>query len=106
MVNPCEECADAETYEVEVPAGSLTSCGTVVIRSEEPVYLCEPVFTNKKGSTYIPYAKSRCNMRQGEVTINLQPGVYAFCLDRGDSSIGKVVVVREDSKNIPEIDFK
>ena len=42
----------------------------------------------------------------GEVKVTLKPGVYAFCLDRGDSSIGKLVIVSEDYSDVPEIKLK
>lgn len=108
MTSPCEECEEkgVETFEVERPAGSVTSSGTIIVQADEPVYLCNPVFTSKNGSSYIPYAISRYNMVDGEVKVHLSPGTYAFCLDRGDSSIGKVVVVSEESTDTPEIKLK
>lgn len=108
MTTVCQECEDegVETYEVEQPVGSKKSGGTVIIQADEPVYLCNPVFTSKNGSSYIPYAVSRYNMNDGEVKVTLKPGVYAFCLDRGDSSIGKLVVVSEDYSDVPEIKLK
>ena len=45
-------------------------------------------------------------MNDGEVKVTLKPGVYAFCLDRGDSSIGKLVIVSEDYSDVPEIKLK
>ena len=47
MTTVCQECEDegVETYEVEQPVGSKKSGGTVIIQADEPVYLCNPVFT-------------------------------------------------------------
>ncbi len=96
-----------ETFEVESPKGAIESCGAVVVSAEDEVVICKPVFTDEEGTMYVPVSKAVCNPTNGTATLALDPGVWAICKSDGDeASIGKLVIVTEDSTEIPTIKLK
>lgn len=108
VTHECEECKKkgVEIYEVEEPIGAIKTGSEFVVKADEEVYLCRPQFTTERGAKYIPFKSAVFDMKNGEVLLHLKPGVYALCLDRGDSCVGQLVVVSEDCTDSPEIELK
>ena len=105
LAKPCVSCHEQKTTYDDVDTGKATkSNGTVKVKtSAEKVSVCKPTFTSSDGSTYVPVRQSTVQVSGGEATVELEEGIWALCLDKGDKSSGQIVVVSASESESAEI---
>ena len=97
MGQDCSSCHSDEktTYEVAAPKNITEAGGKVIVRtSADKLVVCEVKFTSEDGSRYVPVNHSTANVENGEAVIAPGEGIWAICIDEGDSS--KSVLVRTE----------
>lgn len=99
-----ETCSDC--HSDEKPVYSATSSDTALIcdtrvtveTEESHVVLCEPLFINEEASSFVPKELKRYPVQDGQVVISgLDSGLWALCVDYGDSSKGVLINVEVGS---------
>ncbi|MBE6466075.1 hypothetical protein [Denitrobacterium detoxificans] len=104
IVSPTKECTSCHgektTYGTTAHNDALHSNNTVTVSTKaDKVSVCTPLFTSADGTAYTPILDHVENVEGGKVTLQLDDGVWAICLDNGDSSVGQIVVVSSDESD-------
>ncbi|MCD8199407.1 MAG: hypothetical protein LUD25_00335 [Coriobacteriaceae bacterium] len=86
---------DKETYDItEAPESAIETGTTLTVQTNaDSIVVCTPIFTSEDGSTYTPVQYSTSTVTDGEVTLELDEGMWAIAIDKGDSSTSKLVNV-------------
>ncbi|WP_080797322.1 hypothetical protein [Arabiibacter massiliensis] len=111
VVGAGEECSSCHSEEkavyergADVPSGAVESGIRVAVSSDaDAVSVCVPRFTAEDGSRYVPVEASRMALDAGSATLELEEGLWAICVDDGDSARAQLVRVdpsRSDSAEI------
>lgn len=95
---PCTSChGEKTTYGTTAHNDALHSNNTVTVKtSAGKISVCTPLFTSSDGTAYTPILSYVEPVTNGSVTLQLDDGVWAICIDKGDSSVGQIVVVSSD----------
>lgn len=99
---PCSSCHSEEkdTYEwgVDVPASVVESGPRVTVRADaRAVSVCTPTFTSENGSSYVPVQVTTATLSGGEAVVELEDGLWALCVDEGDTARAQLVHVDSDA---------
>lgn len=105
VVGSGESCSSCHSEEkavfdlgVEPPAGTIESGSSVTVKTDARVVaVCEPAFTAQDGSSFVPTEASSVTVVDGEAVVQLQDGLWALCVDEGDSARARLV--QADSGN-------
>ena len=82
-----------ETFDVSSPSGAKETSGKVIVKtSADSIAICHVTFTSADGSSYVPKSYNTTNVSNGQAEITLEEGIWAICIDQGDSS--KSVLVK------------
>ena len=108
IVDPTENCTtchgEKQTFDNTAHNDALQSNGTVHVKADATqLIVCKPVFTSSDGSAWTPIRDHVVAAPNGEADVTLPEGVWAICVDKGDSSTGKIVVVTADAAEGGEI---
>lgn len=100
VISAGETCASCHSEEkpvfegVEVPASAVRSDGGVTVKADAPsVSVCRPVFTETDGSSYVPEESASAALADGQAVLELEEGLWALCVDEGDTARAKLVHV-------------
>lgn len=102
IVDANEDCTtchgEKQTFDSTAHNDAVQSNGTVHVTADATqLVVCKPVFTSSDGSAWTPIRDHTVPAPNGEADVALPEGVWAICVDKGDSSIGKIVVVSPDA---------
>lgn len=92
----CVTChADGKTtYEVGTPFDVVQTGSTVMVNTQaDSLVVCTPTFTSEDGSHYVPVQVTVVKVEGQEKSIELEDGLWALCVDEGDTARTKLVSV-------------
>lgn len=76
-----------------VPSTAMESGSELTVRtSEASVVVCRPEFASEDGSYYVPVQVSTAKV-DGEAVLKLEDGLWAICIDEGDTARSQLVRV-------------
>ena len=55
----------------------------------ETIAICRPVLTTEDGSSFVPEKVSEVSVVDGQATVELEDGLWALCVDEGDTARAK-----------------
>lgn len=98
----CKACHSEEkpTYEggAGVPADVVESGAQVTVETDAAsIVVCRPVFTSEDGSTFVPEKASSAPVSGGRATVELEDGLWALCVDEGDTARAQLIHVDSSS---------
>lgn len=107
VIGANESCAschseERETFDwgVAVPAGTVESGPSVTVKARgdaSSVSVCVPAFTAEDGSAFVPVEAAKVAVSGGEAVVELEDGLWALCIDEGDSARSRLVHVASTS---------
>lgn len=111
VIGAGEECSSCHSEEkalyergAEAPAGATESGPIVAVSADaDAVVVCVPRFTSEDGSRYVPVESSRAALEGGSAMLELEAGLWAICVDEGDTARARLVHVdptRSDSGSV------
>ena len=94
----CSSCHSDEkpVYEgATVPSETVESGSRVQVKTSGAAVavVARPVFTAEDGSGFVPVIDSTVALDGGEAVVELEDGLWALCLDEGDTARAKLVRV-------------
>lgn len=98
----CRGCHSEEkpTYEpgAEKPSNAVESGSRVTVETDAgTIAICRPVLTAEDGSSFVPEKASEVPVVDGQATVELEDGLWALCVDEGDTARAKLVHVDSSS---------
>lgn len=102
IVDASESCTtchgEKQTFDTTAHSDAIQSNGTVHVKTDATqIVVCKPVFTSSDGSAWTPIRDHAVAVPNGQADVELSEGIWAICVDNGDSSTGKIVVVSSDA---------
>lgn len=107
-VGECSSCHSEEKplfeWGVSVPEDTVESASSVTVSADaDEVVVCVPRFTVEDGSRYVPVEAARAALDGGTATFELEEGLWAICVEEGDTARARLVHVdpsRADAASI------
>ena len=98
----CRGCHSEERPAYEWSAGmplNVEESGSrVTVETDaETIAICRPVLTTEDGSSFVPEKVSEVSVVDGQATVELEDGLWALCVDEGDTARAKLVHVDSSS---------
>lgn len=102
----CTQChGEKTTYDDTAHSDAIHTNSTFTVKTSkaDQVVVCDPKFTSSDGTAYTPIRIKNVPLQNGQATVTLDDGIYAICIDQGDSSIGRIVVVDASVSDSAEV---
>ena len=98
----CRGCHSEEkpTYEwsAEKLSNVAESGSRVTVETDAAsIAVCRPVLTAEDGSSFVPERVSEASVVDGQADVELEDGLWALCVDEGDTARAKLVHVDSSS---------
>lgn len=105
VIESGEECRgchseDRPTYEWDagMSLNAVESGSHVTVETDAAsIAVCRPVLTAEDGSSFVPEKVSEVPVVDGQAAVELEDGLWALCVDEGDTARAKLVHVDSSS---------
>lgn len=91
----CPTCHSDQKATYEVDAGTVNAAqagSTVAVETQaSEIAVCRPTFTAQDGSYFVPVEVRTVPVVDGRATVELEDGLWALCIDKGDTATSMLV---------------